>query len=217
MNDGWREALNECVKNGYDYRIKRGSYKGQIRRQLENLTLIIERPWTKPFNFYMPGAATIPPPTDHRRVNRYFEEYIITDTKCEGEDYTYGQYIAPNISKVIQILNEAEGQTNQATINIGRPEDIDLDDPPCLRVVDFKVVNNSLNLSVYFRSWDLFAGLPENLGGLQLLKEFVLMHLDFPVVDGKLQAFSTGAHVYEQYFPIVNTLNIHQIAIKEDV
>ena len=87
-----------------------------------------------------------------------------------------------------------------------------MDDPPCLRVITFKVVRGLLQMSLFFRSWDLFAGLPENLGGLQLLKEYVLAQLDFEVQDGPIVAYSDGLHIYEQYFGLVNALNVDKIS-----
>ncbi len=203
LNDAWRNTLWCCNDRGYDYTIKRGSYEGQIRRQLDYLTIVVNKPWTKPFNFYTPGG--MPPPTTPEKINSYFYNYLITDTKVEGEDYTYGQFIAPQLPEVIKILKTSEGMTNQACITIGDVNSINLKDPPCLKLIDFKVVKNTLNMTVYFRSWDLFVGLPENLGGLQLLKEFVLMHLN-GVEDGKLIAHSSGGHIYEMYFSIIGCL-----------
>jgi thymidylate synthase len=64
---------------------------------------------------------------------------------------------------------------------------------------------------VLFRSWDIVSGFPQNMGGLQILKEYILSHLTFPCSDGKLIAYSDGAHIYEQYFDLVNLLNIEKI------
>jgi thymidylate synthase len=66
-------------------------------------------------------------------------------------------------------------------------------------------------MGLFFRSWDLFTGLPENLGGLQLLKEYVLAQLEFQVQDGPIVAFSDGLHLYEMYFNLVNVLNVDKI------
>ena len=122
---------------------------------------------------------------------------------------TYGNYIAPQLPFVIEKLIQSKGNTNQATISVGDREAAKLADPPCLRVIDFKVVNGFLNMSILFRSWDLFCGMPENLGGLQLLKEYVLANIEneFPVLDGKIIAYSSGLHLYEQYFDLVRMLN----------
>jgi len=209
LDNAWRYTLWCCARNGYDYVVKKGSYEGQIRRQLDYLSIIVEEPWTKPFNFYTPPS--IPPPTSDAKINKYFEDYLATDTKCDTEDYTYGQFIAPQIPRVVELLNKSNGHTNQACMNIGGEENTNLDDPPCLRVVDFKVVDGELNISLFFRSWDLFLGLPENLGGLQLLKEYVLAQLNFEVKDGKMFAYSSGGHIYEQYFDIVNRMNVDKI------
>jgi len=210
IEQAWRMTLWSCARYGYSYKIKKGSYEGQLRKQLDHLLVIIDEPYRRPLAVTMPDNSGIAPPTSEERIYTYFYEYLVTNTKAESEDYTYGQYIEPQLTEVINLLNKSRGATNQACITIGDKESVYLDDPPCLRVVDFKVVDGKLNLSLFFRSWDIFVGFPENLGGLQLLKEYVLMHLNFPVKDGEIFAYSSGAHIYEQYFPIVNQLNVHK-------
>ncbi len=210
IESAWRMVLWNCARYGYSYRIRKGSYEGQLRKQLDHLCVVIEEPSTRPLAVWLPENCGIPAPTSEERIQQYFYEYLITDTRSDLEDYTYGQHIAPQLPKVIELLNISGGATNQACINIGGGENIDLADPPCLRVIDFKVVEGFLQMTLFFRSWDIFVGFPENLGGLQLLKEYVLMHLDFPVEDGRITAYSPGAHIYEQYFPIVNLLNAHK-------
>ena len=210
IEGAWRMALWQCAKEGYKYKVKKGSYEGQLRKQLPFLTVIIEEPWQRPLAPSMPEGTGIPAPTNEERIHNYFYEYLATNTKTDQEDYTYGEFIEPQLDRAIKLLNESNGGTNQATLNIGGEQNIFLSDPPCLRVVDFKVVDGQLMLSVFFRSWDLFAGFPENIGGLQLLKEYVLMHLEFPVEDGHIVAYSSGAHVYEQYFPVVDVLSMHK-------
>ncbi len=213
IEDVWRDAMWCCVRNGIDYTVKAGSYVGQIRRQLPYVSILIEEPQTRPLAVRTPEGCGIPAPTDEDKINSYFLDYIIGSQKAANEDYTYGMYISGQIAKAIELLNSSGGNTNQATVTVGEPASICQGDPPCLRVISFKVVAGKLQMTVYFRSWDLFSGLPENLGGLQLLKEYVLAHLTFPVEDGPIVAFSDGLHVYEQYFPLVNALNVDKIAI----
>ncbi len=210
IEQAWRMTLWYCARYGYSYRVEKGSYEGQIRKQLSHLAVIIEEPHTRPLAVTMPENTGIPAPTSEEKIHSYFYEYLVTDTKEDKEDYTYGQYIAPQLPTVIELLNSSRGNTNQACITIGDPGCIRLADPPCLRVIDLKVVEGKLQMTVFFRSWDIFVGFPENLGGLQLLKEYIIMHLDFPVEDGPIIAYSSGAHIYEQYFPIVNLLNAHK-------
>lgn len=211
IDQAWRMTLWSCARYGYSYRVEKGSYEGQIRKQLNRLMVQIDEPYTRPLAVSMPENTGLPAPTSEEKIQTYFYDYLATDTRSEKEDYTYGQYIAPQLPVLIDLLNRSGGATNQACISIGDAESIRLNDPPCLRVVDFKVVDGKLTMSLFFRSWDIFVGFPENLGGLQLLKEYILMHLEFPVGDGPIIAYSSGAHIYEQYFPLVNLLNTHKI------
>jgi thymidylate synthase len=47
---------------------------------------------------------------------------------------------------------------------------------------------------VYFRSWDLWAGFPTNLGGIELLKQYVASEASLG--NGPMYAYSAGAHIY---------------------
>lgn len=210
IEDCWRNVLWLCVRNGYDYKIEVGSYEGQIRRQLNYLVIIIDEPWTRPLAVRVPEGLGIAPPTNEEKIEEYFMNYLITSYKTENEDYTYGEYIEEQIGAIIEKLKLSNGNTNQATITIGDENSITLNDPPCLKVVDFKVVDRKLNMNIYMRSFDLFNGFPQNIGGFQLLKEYVLTYLD-NIEDGKIIAYSSGAHIYSMYFDIVNQLNVDQI------
>lgn len=211
IEDAWREIMWCCVRKGYDYPVRGGSYKGQTRRQLDYAVIIIEEPWTRPLAVRTPENCGIPAPTSEEKIEAYFLNYLVGMEKAENEDYTYGQFIMHQVERAARILNEAEGFTNQAAITVGDPNSIFLDDPPCLRIITFKNVGGKLQMSLFFRSWDLFAGLPENLGGLQLLKEYLLTMLEFPIEDGPIVAYSDGLHIYEQYFSLVNILNVDKI------
>jgi len=210
IDGAWREVMWLCVKNGYDFLVKGGSYRGQIRKQLDKVMIEITSPGSRPIAPILPPS--IPAPTDDEKIEAYFARYIASDVKADNEVYTYGEFIVEQLARIIQLLKDSKGNTNQATICIGNPMTTFLDDPPCLRSISFKVVNGRLNMTVYFRSWDLYAGLPENLGGLQLLKEMVLGELN-DVEDGSIIAFSDGLHLYDQYFPIVDCLNVDKIAV----
>jgi thymidylate synthase len=215
IQDAWRDVMTLCVKNGYDYVVESGSYTGQIRRQLDSVMIRIKEPWIRPLAPIMP--PNIPPPTTDEKIEFYFQHYLAEDIVEENEEYTYGSFINPQLNKILNFLNISHGNSNQACITVGDKNSPFLSHAPCLKLVDFKVVNGKLNMTVFFRSWDLFTGLPENLGGLQLLKEFVLAQLTFPCIDGELMAYSSGLHIYEQYFDLVNTLNVFKIEKSEKI
>ena len=213
IGDAWREAMQLCIAEGWDFIGKGGSYPGQVRKQLNRVMIVIDQPWTRPLSPIMPPG--IHGPTNDQKIEDYFVNYIIGSEVAENEVYTYGTFITAQIDRIVELLNKAEGNTNQACIAVGDASTTFLSDPPCLRVIAFKVVEGRLEMSVFFRSWDLYTGFPENLGGLQLLKEYVVEELDLPVLDGPLIAYSDGLHIYEQYFKIVNSLNINKIPVED--
>lgn len=215
IQDAWREVMWLCIQNGHDFVVKGGSYIGQIRKQLPDVHIRIHHPGTRPLAPIMPPS--LPGPTSEEKIEAYFLKYLFSAEKEENEQYTYGQFIVAQWERAVGLLNDSQGNTNQACIAIGDVSTTFLSDPPCLRSISFKVVEGRLTMSVFFRSWDLFAGLPENLGGLQLLKEMMLISLRFPCEDGPLIAYSDGLHLYEQYFDLVNALNVEKVHVKDHV
>ena len=77
------------------------------------------------------------------------------------------------------------------------PQDILLEDPPCL-AASIPHHGRAAHFILYFRSWDLWAGLPSNLAAIQLLKEYMCQEIG--VEDGSLVAVSKGLHLYEYSF-----------------
>ncbi|MDA8240695.1 MAG: thymidylate synthase [Nitrospiraceae bacterium] len=69
---------------------------------------------------------------------------------------------------------------------------------PCLRLLDFKAIpagdGLALTVTCHFRSWDLWAGFPTNLGGIELLKQYVARETGLK--NGPMYAYSAGAHIY---------------------
>ena len=108
IEDAWRDAIWCCVRNGYDYRVGIGSYAGQIRRQLDYVVLRILEPWTRPLAVRMPEGTGFPPPTSEEKIDFYFARYIMGEEKSENEDI-HGQYIAPTIHRVIELLINLKG------------------------------------------------------------------------------------------------------------
>lgn len=65
----------------------------------------------------------------------------------------------------------------------------------CLRGIDVWIGDGMMNFWIYFRSWDLFGGFPQNLGGLQRLKEY--MSVAVGVDDGQMVVCGKDIHIYE--------------------
>jgi len=142
--------------------------------------------------------------TDH------YKEFEIKDTP---------HYI-PNeetpLEWVIRHFKEKGYGNNHCYINVGNVDSgFNYDIPykhegdrrtsPCLRGIDFKIKEGYLIMSVVFRSWDLYAGFPENMGGMALLNEYVAEQLG--ITPGPLCFTSAGLHLYDyQIEPVMALL-----------
>ena len=142
----------------------------------------------------MPPGLGIPPPTTQEYVNEYVGEYLMSGTKQDNEQYTYGERLLISMDKVIERYTKYGFGTNQLIMQVGQPSDIDLEDPPCLRHIDTRIRNNKLHFIIYFRSWDLWSGFPTNLAGFQQVKEYMASQIG--VEDGEMIVSSKGLHLY---------------------
>ena len=190
--EAWFVCLGRALTEGREYKIDRGSYKGQRRKELDLVVVKVKYPGTRPLIPDVPQG--VPPPSTMDYVESYLP-YLMTSHKKQGEEYTYGQYLEKQIAEAIRIYKEDGFNTNQVYMDVGNEKSIFLSDPPCLRMIDTRVLDGRLNFIVYFRSWDLWAGFPSNLAAIQLLKEY--MAGEIGVEDGELLAMSKGLHLYE--------------------
>ncbi|MCL0046531.1 thymidylate synthase [Dehalococcoidales bacterium] len=200
LAEAWFLCLRKTLTEGVEYRIERGSYAGQHRKELDFVVVQVRSPGTRPLIPDVPPG--IPPPSTMEYVESYLP-YLMTAHKGEEEQYTYGQYLENQIPQVIRMYKEDGYNTNQAFMAVGDKDSIFLSDPPCLRAIDTRIRDNKLNFIVYFRSWDLWAGFPSNLAAIQLLKEY--MASEIGVDDGELIALSKGLHLYQYSWELART------------
>ncbi|MFQ5339923.1 MAG: thymidylate synthase [Anaerolineae bacterium] len=98
------------------------------------------------------------------------------------------------IEWIIDTYKKHGHRNNQMVLQVAEPTDLILKDPPCLRHIDTRIQDNKLHFFVYFRSWDLWSGLPANLAGVQVLKEYMAQAIG--VEDGEMVLESKGLHLY---------------------
>ncbi|MDA8169466.1 MAG: thymidylate synthase [Nitrospiraceae bacterium] len=209
--DTWFQLIYNLFDYAYEQKIQKGSFENeQYRLQYPGIAVYIEHP-DKDMIPVMPPGSTIPAPTTMDYIEDYFVNYLMNPELAENETYRYSSRIhhpmpkgGTQLERVIQMLRETP-LTNQAAVEIGTPEDLDVCygndgklDPPCLRLLDFKAVPSGgsllLTVTCYFRSWDLWAGFPTNLGGIELLKQHVAEETGLK--NGPMYAYSAGAHIY---------------------
>lgn len=201
LPEAWFLCLKACLDHGYDYTIDRGSYAGQKRKEFDAIDILIKYPGTRPLVPDTPPS--IPPPTTQEYIEGYLS-YLMTGSKGEKEQYTYGEDLEKQIPEVIKMYKEDGYNTNQACMTVGSANSIILKDPQCLRLIDTRIRYGKLHFFVYFRSWDLFGGFPANLAATQILKEY--MASEIGVEDGELIAYSKGLHLYDHYWEIVESI-----------
>ena len=211
ISDAWFQLIYNLFDNAYSQKIQKGSFEHeQYRLQYPGIAVYIEHPYYDMIPI-MPPNSSIPAPTTKEYIEDYFANYLMDPELSENETYRYASRIhhrmpkgGTQLERVVNMLRETPF-TNQAVIEIATPDDLDLCygndgklDPPCLRLLDFKVIPGDhdpmLTVSAYFRSWDLWAGLPTNLGGIELLKQFVAGETSLK--NGPMYAYSAGAHIY---------------------
>lgn len=211
ISDAWFQIIYNIFDYSYTQQIQKGSFeKEQYRLQYPGLAVFIEHP-DQDIVPVIPHASGIPSPTTMEYIQDYFANYLMDPELSENETYRYSSRIhhpmpkgGTQLERAIEMLKETP-LTNQAVVEIATPEDFDTCygkdgnfDPPCLRLLDFKAVPQDgdlvLTVTVYFRSWDLWAGFPSNLGGIELLKQYVAEEAGLK--SGAIFAYSAGAHIY---------------------
>jgi thymidylate synthase len=194
LPDAWFQCVYQILDKGRTYTIDRGSFQGQERLEFDYVTVHIKFPGTRPLLPDIPPSLGIPNPVADDYLDQYLP-YLMTSVKREGEVYTYGEYLEPQIDEVIRMYREDGHGTNQAYMTVGDPRTIYLQDPPCLRGIDTRIKDDALHFITYFRSWDLWNGFPANLGAIQLLKEYMAENIG--VEDGEIITASKGLHLYD--------------------
>ena len=196
LPDAWFQSVYAILEHGREFQIDQGSFEKQYRLELDYITIHIKEPSLRchdglPLIPDMPEG--LPSPCSKNYLIDY-ARYIMSSNKEPGEQYTYGERIEPQLSKVINLLKNTP-RTNQAVIQIAQPSDIELSDPPCLRSIDCRVQDDMLHFYPYWRSWDCWAGMPANLGGISILQEY--MADEIGVKQGEIIASSKGLHLYD--------------------
>jgi len=123
-----------------------------------------------------------------------FDKSLFEMTKIDMVEGQRAASLDINQFELIRKMLKETPETNRSVIEIGKPEDLLLEHPPCMRILQFKVRYNQLHMYAHFRSWDAYAGLPSNLAALQLIKEFLTNETG--VEDGEMFLTSMGLHVY---------------------
>ena len=249
LPDVWYQTLYKIIEVGRDFKIDRGSFAGQSRKECDFITIHAKCPGVGELLPKLNPALNLDDPCAQDFLDDYLS-YLMTAEKKEGESYTYGsrltsvlldksfnRYINPHTEKIItkdreiwddqniiegklsngayeNFLNQIElliwtykakgHRNNQMILQVGQPSDLLLQDPACLRHIDSRIQDGKLHFFPYFRSWDIFGGMPANLAAIELLKQYCADQIG--VENGEIIASSKGAHIYKYIFEIAELI-----------
>lgn len=120
-----------------------------------------------------------------------------------GFDAGYGEFLS-QVELLIWTYKNKGYRNNQMCLQVARPDDMLLKDPPCLRHIDTRIQDGALHFLPYFRSWDLWGGFPANLAAIELMKQYVASEIG--VENGEIIAASKGLHLYSYVWELAELL-----------
>lgn len=143
---------------------------------------------------------------NHDRIELMKEKYA-TCGLVGDYDIDYGSYIYNNngVNQIDWIINRIRNkpETKSATITLHKPGE---DKLACLSMIDFKYRNKLLDMSVVYRSQNIFWSQPGNMLALHQIQNDVAMALGYKI--GRTDLVVLSAHIYERDFDQVrNILN----------
>lgn len=209
--DAWYKTNSLIFREGEDFEVGNGS-ELTLTKKL-SICVEIEHPENRPL---IDDNA----PTDIKYVWEYALKYLWLNQEEANDDstYTYGgrlngsikdfdsiNQINAIVEKYVKCIND-----RQATMVIRLPHDVELNEPPCLSIIDTEISDNKLHLFCYFRSWDAYGGMCSNIAGLQLFNEALVKEINergnLNITTGKLVFYSKNAHIYSRCFNLVNEM-----------
>lgn len=141
---------------------------------------------------------------DHDRIELMKKKYatcgLVGDYKIDYGSYIYDNNGVNQIDWVIdRIRNKPE--TKSATITLHKPGEEKLS---CLSMIDFKYRNGLLDMSVVYRSQNIYWSHPGNLLALRQIQTDVAQALGYEL--GAIELAVISAHIYKDDFIKVNKI-----------
>ena len=130
--------------------------------------------------------------------NRLRNHFIYGEADLDGEIEVYSDCKTDQIQQAIWKLQNCKESRRAVSVTWDPVIDTNMEDVPCMIMVDFKIRNNKLNTTAVFRSNDMFGAWPSNAFAILELAKYVASKLGIEV--GSVTIHSISAHVYEVNF-----------------
>lgn len=208
LPDLWFQAIYNIIDHGRARSVSKGSFQGERRVEFDFFVGHVASPHSGNLLPVIPQYLNIPDPVSKDYLDSYIC-YLMDSAKEPNETYTYGSRLrsattdnqmggmhetVDQIDTIIKTYKDHGHVNNQMIMQIAGPQDLGGEDPPCLRHIDTKIVDDELHFFPYFRSWDLWSGLPANLAAIAMLQQYMASELD--LLPGEMIVSSKGLHVY---------------------
>ena len=198
IGEMWISAMDSIMENGEDI------LDGDVRlREIRNLYVSIQR--------IQEDDPLISKYADRDRINLMKEKYatcgLVGDYKIDYGSYIYNNDGINQIEWIIKRLRN-KPETKSATITLHKPGEEMLS---CLSMIDFKYRKGYLDMSVIYRSQNIYWSNPGNMLALHKIHNDVAQALGYEL--GSVELVVISAHIYEKDFTTVN--NILKSALKK--
>lgn len=188
---------------------KKEDLEGSKKDKKSNLQLLL--PFICPVGeFYKEGDSSKLSARGHRhrircdsRPEGYYSKLITAFPVGTPADtsYTYGQRLIQfnginQIANIIEKLKAVRHSRRAVAVLWDPTKDSKSQNPPCLDLIQFRIINNRVTMTAYFRSHDIFRAWPENAFALRKLQGIVAKEVGGLELDD-LIIVSSSAHIYE--------------------
>jgi len=196
------KTINAIWYYGEHFNVGHGSEETDTKKL--DITIHIAHPENKP---YADDSST----TDDKHIGSYALEYILTDFLGD-HPYTYGWRLRHPVDQIEKLINDIikNPSNRQLTMTVRIPEDVNNKEPPCLTMIDVEVMDGKANMTCYFRSWDAYGALNENIGGLYLLLKYIVDEINersgSNYQTGEMIFHSKNCHIYQRCYEFVKQL-----------
>ena len=182
-SSAWNYAMNHINDKGNNIITE----DNKLTREVQNLILEIRNP--------LMGYPIAGSNWDINALDQYANQLLDFSYDCKGFDYTYNERMGRQIYYIINHLKKYP-TSRRATAYLWLPEK-DLETrlhKPCQLVADYKLRNDKLYATHFFRSHDIKQAWPTNVYGLGKLQKKIANDLN--VSTGSLTTISASAHIY---------------------
>ena len=197
--------LSYIKENGLDFTDR----DNRMCREVLNMVVIVEEPSLdvdKPIDIMQQFEWTYPSKEELASI-------ILNKEESAVYEYSYGPRIfnfqknKDQINDFVIPLLKKDPTSRRAVVSLYNPStdsNILSKNIPSIMFLNFKIVNDALNLTCFIRSNDFFIGWPGNIYQVYALQKSVAEKLQKSI--GSLTTISSSAHVFHEHFEHVEKI-----------